>query len=762
MYRNKLALFLTLLLCVISLQSHAIGLKLGLGLTAPIVIGLSEPAGQTAHIFLSIGNSHNIGRPAASGETFDAKVYEWTQLDALSHPPLAMLDHQNDTTTDISPDLSFSADYIAANPTIDRLVFVPHAQGSTGFSGNSWSADTVPNDLSVAVTRFNAAHAQLIADGYTVTVGGAFFHANRPDFDDNSHLQYQIDIDDMVVYLRANLTGGVNIPVIIGGGMTKTQLDARALSKDLNFQATADGTQHRVAYTGTYDWINSPRYGNTYVGLPVLADDGVHANRLGVIEQGHLRYDALLRAQLNTSPSEPFQSLTSWSNWKAFYDFRTGTGLDMTGNGFHATQQDAVATADMPYDVTVQSMAYIRAAGGTDKYWAAGTMLGASYTKAAFVKFDSLSTQGVMQDHNDGTRMHLSSGSGVFRSYHNSSSQRVAFPNTDIVLGKYHLIVLTYDAPSTTMKLYLDGSLKETNATVANHTRTTVEAIGAQTHVNNGVLGGGMVFAAFSDVVMSLTDVQALNTAAQGLVNEFVVQTPSEIPDLWAFYDPRVDGSITHISNVTSIVGDTFAANNATQNTEALKPTYNDAGDYIQFGGIAGDQEVLTLPDVDFAGDNFSISVWANADNLSSFIQTLIKFDDGTTSSLAHLYTYNNGDVIRFAIGDDAGNSAAFNVAGIVINEWNHVVVSVDRVNNIVKAYFNGTQSATQDISALTGNISCNSSASNKLGKEGATGAFSRAYEGKIGNVHVYKGRALTADDVTNIFNDGTANYSNP
>jgi len=31
-----------------------------------------------------------------------------------------------------------------------------------------------------------------------------------------------------------------------------------------------------------------------------------------------------------------------------------------------------------------------------------------------------------------------------------------------------------------------------------------------------------------------------------------------------------------------------------------------------------------------------------------------------------------------------------------------------------------------------------------------------------LGNVHVDKGRALTAGDVTNIFNDGTADYSSP
>ncbi|PCJ99810.1 MAG: hypothetical protein COA45_03060 [Zetaproteobacteria bacterium] len=80
---------------------------------------------------------------------------------------------------------------------------------------------------------------------------------------------------------------------------------------------------------------------------------------------------------------------------------------------------------------------------------------------------------------------------------------------------------------------------------------------------------------------------------------------------MWAFYGPRDDSSISYISTVTSIVGDTFAVNNVTQSTEILKPTYNDAGDYIQFGGIAGNQEELILPDIDFAGDDFSLSVWA-------------------------------------------------------------------------------------------------------------------------------------------------------
>ncbi|MBL4761297.1 MAG: hypothetical protein JKY93_01190, partial [Gammaproteobacteria bacterium] len=581
------------------------------------VIGSSEPAGQTAHIFLTIGNSHNIGRPTASGDTFDAKVWEWTQGDALAQPAAAMLDHQNDTTTDISPDLSFSADYIAANPTIDRLVFVPHARGSTGFSDNAWSADTVPNDLSSAVTRFNAAYAQLIADGYTVTVGGAFWHANRPDFDSNSHEQYQIDIDAMAAYLRANLTDGANIKFAIGAGMTKVQLDGRGLSKDLNFQAIVDGTQHRVAYTGTYDWINSPRYGKTYAGLPVQTTDGVHADRLGVIEQGHLRYDALLRAQANTKPSDPFQSLASWSDWKAFHDFRTGTGLDMTGNGFHAAQADAVTnTANMKYDTVTRSMVYDRIAADVARYFHAGVQLGASYTKALFLRFDDLSaTIGIFQNHDEGVRFFYTVGSNEIRAYHSSSSARVDISGNDIILGKWHSLVVTYDEPTTTMKIYLDGVLKGTNAAVAAHPAVVNEAIGAQNLVGLRGFRGAMMYAAHSYSAMDQTAITALNTVSQNLVTPFVVQTPDEIPALFSWRNPRIDISVTRDGGeLVSNEQDTFGSLDALQSDEPHKPLYVPASNYVQYGGGAGNQEFLEMGAVAFGSDDFSISIWGYSD----------------------------------------------------------------------------------------------------------------------------------------------------
>ena len=252
-------------------------------------------------------------------------------------------------------------------------------------------------------------------------------------------------------------------------------------------------------------------------GLPVTPFDGVHADHAGELTKGHLHYNALLNAVTNDKPNDPFQSLSSWADWKAFHDFRSGTGLDFSGNDNHAVQVDAVNPALMRHDALINDISYIRP-DGTNRYWEAGAVLGQSYTKALFIKFDDLSTQGIMQDTVDGTRVFLSSGTSEFRAYHDSFAVNANFASSNITIDQYHLIVVTYDASTTTMKSYLDGVLMNTNTGVENHSRTTPEAIGAQNLTGTGEYKGSMVFAAYSDEVMELSDVQALNTAAQSLV----------------------------------------------------------------------------------------------------------------------------------------------------------------------------------------------------------------------------------------------------
>ncbi len=481
----------------------------GMGGAQPAVSNSSAP---TAHLFLIIGNSHSIGRDAAlGGDLFPANVWQWTQGNVLAQPAAAMLDHIDDVATDFTPDISFSQDYAVANPAVDRIVFVPHAGGTTGFVTGEWAYTDTPNLLSAAVTRYNAAYAQLVGDGFAVTAAGVFYHNANLDYDSSDYDTHQNDIDGLIAYLRANLIGGASVPLVIGGGMNNTQLSVR-VTNDALFQANLLGAEYRNVGVASYDTIN-PRYGYS-AGLPVGQSDSIHADRAGDIIKGHLRYNALLRAAVNTAPNDPFQSLSRWTNWDAFIDFRSGTGRDMTGNDNHTTR---IGVPLIRFDAVTEQLVYDRP-GGSDRYMRAGSTLGVSYTKTVFVKFDTLVTQGLMMDSNGETRFFLSNSANQVRAYHSSSSDRVNFSRGDLTSGQYYLITVTYDSASTTMKIYLDGVLKDTNTSVGVHSLSGGEYIGAQNGVAGNPLDGDIIFAAYSDVVFDGSAVSALNTAAQELV----------------------------------------------------------------------------------------------------------------------------------------------------------------------------------------------------------------------------------------------------
>ncbi len=517
MNRNKLTLFLTLLLCVFSLKTYALGLQLGLGFTAPVVVdGGSVPALPEAHLFLSIGNSHDIGRDdALGGDIFPAKVWQWTQGGIFTQPVAAQLDHVDENSDEYAVDISFTQDYLAANPSINRLVMVPNADRSTGMVSGHWSFQPSdhPNLLTDSVVRYNAAYAQLVSDGFAVTTAGVFYHNANPDYSDSDYDTHREDIDGLIAYLRANLIGGADIAIVIGGGMNNQQFSGRT-TNDALFQANLLGVEYRNIGVASYDTIN-PRYGYSD-NLPVAnkAGDGIHSDRAGDITKGHLRYNSLLRAAVNAEPNAPFSNLASWAGWDAFIDFRSGTGRDMTGNGNHLIRNGVPL---IRFEGITQQLVFDRPSGSS-RYYRAGSTTGVSYTKSVFIKFDTLDTQGLMQDSDNGTRFFLTSSGNELRAYHTSSSDRVDFPRGDLATGQYYLITVTYDSASTTMKIYLDGVLKDTNTSVGAHSLSGGEYIGAQNGSGAGKMEADMAFVGYRSTVMTLTEIQDLNTAAQSLI----------------------------------------------------------------------------------------------------------------------------------------------------------------------------------------------------------------------------------------------------
>lgn len=498
------------------------------------------------HLFLTIGNSHTIGRAdALSTDSFPIKVQQWTQprlarpgADRTAPGP-AMLDHVNPNAGNFSPDLQFANDYLAANPAVDKLVFVPHAEGATAFFSDTperqWSVDTLGanNLLKQATDRFNQAHAALVKAGDTVVSAGVLLHFANPDYDNaplfsaTPFTAHQQQIDAFVAYVRGALAGfSASTPVVIGGGMNKVEFDTRPVNQAL-YQANLLGAHKRNPHVGSYDTIN-PRHGYAS-GLPVPIFDAHHATRDGDITKGHLRYQALARAAANSDCHAPFSTLSFFSpgTISALWDFRTGTPLDISGNGNHLIRHTEANPPLYRVDAKISSapaldeLAWVRTASSTSRVHQLPMALPAHYTIAVYQRFDQLSAPMALLQKADGAsanqhRFQFSASNNDIRAGHGSAANTVSFSAAGVLdTTNFHLLVLTYDG--STLKLYHNGTLKSSAASPA-HAAQPGSFLGAATAGAANPLVGTMAFAMVASRALSAAEIGALANAAQSLL----------------------------------------------------------------------------------------------------------------------------------------------------------------------------------------------------------------------------------------------------
>ncbi|WP_176086420.1 LamG-like jellyroll fold domain-containing protein [Martelella sp. HB161492] len=500
------------------------------------------------HLILTIGNSHTIGRDdALSTDSFAAKVLQWTQAGVLSAPGAggaapgpAMLDHVNPYDGDFSPDLSFAEDYLAANPSVDRLVFVPHAEGATAFfsdtSERRWSVDALSSDnlLKQATDRFNAAHAALVSAGDTVVSAAILLHFANPDYDNaplfsaTPFTAHQEQIEAFVAYVRGGALTGVtsSTPVVIGGGMNEGEFDTIPVNQVL-YQANLLGSHKRNDHVGTYDTIN-PRYGYS-TGLPVPMVDSHHATRAGDITKGHLRFQALQRAAANSACHAPFSGLSFFSpaTTTALWDFRTGTPLDISGNGNHlirSTESNPPLYRVDPKTGTapaLDELAWTRTATSTHRVHQLPMALPAAYTIAVYQRFDQLTSAMAFLQKADGAtasqhRFQFSASNNDVRAGHGSAADTVSFSAAGVLdTTSFHLLMLSFDG--TTMRLYHNGTLKDQAASAA-HASQAESYLGAATGTPGNPLIGTMAFAMVASRALTSIEVSELWTTAQSLL----------------------------------------------------------------------------------------------------------------------------------------------------------------------------------------------------------------------------------------------------
>ena len=182
-----------------------------LGTEARYVIdsSVAAPSGTTA-VFLLIGQSNMVGRPAFDGGAgYPAGTIQYNQSN-LRVPASTPLDHIDEMPGDMGLALQFVIDYKAANPTHD-VVLVPRAQGNTGFQDGRWIAGSGTNYLD-ALADVNA----LMAAHPSYSFAGFLWHQGEADVAAGAGA-YADRLNTMIDAFRSNVTGASDTtPFVMG------------------------------------------------------------------------------------------------------------------------------------------------------------------------------------------------------------------------------------------------------------------------------------------------------------------------------------------------------------------------------------------------------------------------------------------------------------------------------------------------------------------------------------------------------------------
>lgn len=164
---------------------------------------------------------------------------------------------------------------------------------------------------------------------------------------------------------------------------------------------------------------------------------------------------------------------------------------------------------------------------GADDYVSCGNILPISYTKEAWIYVKSLNSQNNIISGGDSDGLHafwIPNSSGKLSAGHNGDWYAVE-DSAPLSINTWHHVAVTYDAATTTLKLYKDGQLRSTN--------TDVEPVDAGNRVRLG---------AFNDAANSFTgtmdEVRIWNRALSlgEITNTMNCELPGPEAGLIAYY----------------------------------------------------------------------------------------------------------------------------------------------------------------------------------------------------------------------------------
>ncbi len=273
----------------------------------PLVSGMVRPitGSQTStQVVILAGQSNMVGRADFDGgASYPDGIFQYDrngQIVAASAP----LDHHDAIAGDMGLDLQFAIAFKAAYPNVE-LVFLPAADGGTGFSDGQWGVgEPLYADL---VTRANA----LFAENPAFQLSAILWHQGERD---SGLASYRDELEATIAGLRTEITAASPATLFVLGELLPDFTDAS--TENAAVTATIQDVPNRMMYTATVSATDPTRLSSL--------GDGLHFDAASLRQLGTRYFEALPVARANrptvpgavtdlTAMAEDQQVSLSWS-----------------------------------------------------------------------------------------------------------------------------------------------------------------------------------------------------------------------------------------------------------------------------------------------------------------------------------------------------------------------------------------------------------------------------------------------------------------
>ena len=168
-------------------------------------------------------------------------------------------------------------------------------------------------------------------------------------------------------------------------------------------------------------------------------------------------------------------------------------------------------------------------------------------------------------------------------------------------------------------------------------------------------------------------------------------------------------------------------------------------GGYLNFGGGNDQINCGSSNNFAFGTGDYTIELWCNPDNLGT--RSIISISSSGGGSTTNWQFRYNSSKVRWMY---SFSSDIYSSSTVSTGEWTHIVAT--RSGTALTLYINA-------VSEGTGSSSANLSDTGDL-RIGTNRGQSSFFDGKISNVKLYKGKALTASEVLQNYNATKGRYA--